>query len=308
MKKFLALSLSMLAGIAVHADAPTVPPPKGLRIFTCGHSFHFFMPAILESVAEAAGIEGQQIVGLSAIGGLPVNAHWAVPDDKSEAKAALRAGKVDVLTLAPIWLPDPGIERFTRLALEHNPNIRITLQEFWLPNDVYDPTYPLPTKKIVDHNATTVAELRKRHEPYFQAIDGEVRRLNEKFGKPVLFAVPVGQAVLTLREKVVNGEVPGVKTQADLFHDSVGHPLALIQLLEAYCHYAVIYQRSPVGLPLPGPGKDDKRLHDIGLWTLEVGQPILHRYKDAGQINRLLQEIAWDAVIHHPLTGVHGPP
>ena len=50
---------------------------------------------------------------------------------------------VDVLTLSPIWLPDEGIEKFAKLGLEHNPDIRVTVQEFWLPNDTYHPVYPL---------------------------------------------------------------------------------------------------------------------------------------------------------------------
>jgi len=48
----------------------------------------------------------------------------------------------------------------------------------------------------------------------------------------------------------------------------------------------VIHRRSPAGLPLPAvlakannPNWDDK-------------------------LNRLLQELAWDAVTHHPLSGV----
>ena len=63
-------------------------------------------------------------------------------DEKHQAKAALSAGKVDVLTLSPIWMPDEGIEKFAKLGFEHNPNIRITVQEFWLPNDTYEPIYP----------------------------------------------------------------------------------------------------------------------------------------------------------------------
>jgi hypothetical protein len=55
-----------------------------------------------------------------------------------QSKAALTAGKVDVLTLSPIWLPDEGIGNFAKLAFEHNPNVRVTVQEYWLPADRYD--------------------------------------------------------------------------------------------------------------------------------------------------------------------------
>ncbi len=56
-----------------------------------------------------------------------------------------------MLTLSPIHLPDPGIENFVKLALEHNPSIRVTVQENWLPFDIYDTTFKIRSKKV-DHN------------------------------------------------------------------------------------------------------------------------------------------------------------
>jgi len=51
-------------------------------------------------------------------------------------------------------------------------------------------------------------------------------------------------------------------------------------------HYAVIYGRSPVGLPAPDLLKNAKK----EAWD--------------DKFNRTLQEIAWDAVTSNPLTGV----
>src|SRR5204862_408556 len=109
---------------------------------------------------------------------------------------------------------------------------------------------PLKFRKV-DHNAPTVAEVRKRHAPYFQSMDDHVRDLNKKLGKEALFVVPVGQAVIALREKIIAGEAPGLSKQSDLFTDPIGHASPPLMALAAYCHYAVIYRRSPVGLPRP---------------------------------------------------------
>ena len=49
--------------------------------------------------------------------------------DKNNAKDALKTGKVEVLTLSPIFFPDAGIENFTKLALEYNKDIRIAHHE-----------------------------------------------------------------------------------------------------------------------------------------------------------------------------------
>jgi hypothetical protein len=78
-----------------------------------------------------------------------------------------------------------------------------------------------------------------------------------------------------------SGEAPGLAKQSELFSDKLGHPQPPIQALAAYCQFAVIYRMNPVGLPRP-----------------DVLKP---KYE---KLNRLLQELAWDAVTHHPLSGV----
>jgi hypothetical protein len=271
-----------------NADRPAAPVTQGLRVFTCGHSFHVFVYPLLTEMAEAAGIKNHQPVGISRIGGSRVIQHWDVKDEKNEAKAALRAGNVDVLTLSPIWLPEEGIDKFARLAVEHNPNVRVTVQEYWLPNDTYEPKYPLDTRKKVDHNATNLAELKKANDAYCHDIEEYVRSINKELGKDAVFVVPVGEASVALREKLVAGEAPGLKTQWDLFRDTWGHAKSALQVLSGYCHFAVIYRRSPVGLPVPKLLAKDESLSE----------------PDKEKLNRLLQEIAWNTVTHHPLTGV----
>lgn len=268
----------------------TAPITQGQKIFSCGHSFHVFVPQVLADLAKAVEIKGHEQIGLSRIGGSRVIQHWEVADDKFNSKEALKSGKVDVLTLSPIHLPDEGIENFTRLALEHNPNVRITVQEFWLPFDTYDVTFPKRSPKTVDHNAPTGEQLWKLHEPYFASMDEHVSALNKKFGKQSVYVVPVGQAVIALREKIIAGEAPGLKTQEDLFTDPIGHVKAPIMALNGYCHYAVIYRSTPVGLPVPAVLKTGK-----------FGE-------DEEKLNALLQELAWDAVTRHPLSGVKGNP
>ena len=278
------LASAWLALLLCLAQDPAAPPvPQGQRVLSAGHSFHVFMPGILKDLAQGAGIKDHVQVDVQSIGGSRVIQHWDLADEKNKAKAALKTGKVDVFTLSPIYLPDEGIANFAQLALEHNPGIRITVQEFWLPHDVYDPSRKKAEKP--DRDAMTGEELRKRHEPYFKSVDDHVRELNQKHGKTVVYVVPVGQAVIGLREKVMAGQAPGLKTQEELFSDAIGHVHAPIQALNAYCHFAVLYRRSPVGLPLPGV---------LAKAKLAEGE----------KLNRLLQELAWEAVTGHPLSGV----
>ncbi len=267
------------------SDETAAPITQGQRVFTCGHSFHYWIPPILTNMAEGAGIHGHVAVGLSAIGGSRVIQHWDVPDDKNQAKKALREGKVDVLTLAPMHQPDDGIKKFAALALEHNPNVRVTIQEFWIPWDKFE--WPFKgNPDAVNFDAAKIAELRAMHAPYFKTFDDYVLDLNAKLGKQVVYVVPTGQAVLALREKIIAGQAPGLSKQSDLFSDKLGHPRPPIQALAAYCQFAVIYRTNPVGLPLPNILAN------------------AHKPEWDGKLNRLLQELAWDAVTSHPQSGV----
>ena len=279
------------------------PISKGLRVLTIGHSFHaMYAPAWISDMAKSAGIKGHEIAGVSMIGGSRVIQHWDASDDKHRAKEILATGNVDVVTMSPMTKPDEGIDKFTELGLAHNPNIRITVQEFWLPYDslrnftqeeqkyardwVDTPALSDPAMDKTNtgnFNIPTANQLRKLHELYFKTMDDYIRNLNQKLGKQVVFIVPVGQAVIALREKVIEGKVPLVQKQSDLFRDKLGHGTEVIEALASYCHFAVIYRRSPIGLPMP--------------------ERLAKKYNNQ-QLNRLLQELAWDAVIHHPLSGV----
>src|SRR4051794_32082116 len=278
-----ALAAASLGGPAVRAKE--APITEGLRVFTCGHSFHVWVARMIADLAEKAGIKNHRVAGISSIGGSRVIQHWDVADDKNAAKKALAAGEVDCLTLSPIWLPDEGIENFARLAIEHNPNIRITVQEFWLPNDTFNPVYPLETRKKVDHNAATIPELKKQNDLYRDSIETHIRDINQRLKTTALVVVPVGKATIALREKIIAGQARPLKVQWSLFTDDWGHPAPPLKVLAAYCHFAVIYRRSPVGLPMP----------------LELEQ---NQQYAIPALNHLLQELAWNAVVQNPLSGV----
>lgn len=282
--------LGWSGGAFVRADDKPAKPaaadvPKGLRIYSIGHSFHVFMPGILAQISKSAGIADHRQVGLSSIGGSYVMQHWDVADDKFKAKATLESGDLDVLTIAPLFLPDEGIENFVRFASEKSPQIRVLVQEFWLPFDVNvnfrKEKAPAPDREVFD-----LKKLQDEHDKYFHEIDEQVRALNAKYaGKPAVFVAPVGQAVLSLRKRIAEGAAPGLAKQTDLFTDPIGHAKPPLAVLVAYCYYAQIYGRSPVGLPVPPAlkGVDDEQ---------------------TPKLNQLLQEIAWDAVTEHPLSGV----
>ena len=281
--------IATLCLTTLSARAADLQPPitVGQRVATCGHSFHVFTYRQVAEIATSAGLK-HELAGLSSIGGSTVIKHWAVPEEKSAVKQVLKAGKADVLTLSPIWVPDEAIEQFVKLGIEHNPALRITVQEYWMPNDEYEPVYPLQTKKKVDHNATDLAKLRDATQRYAKDIEDHVKGINQRLGKDAVLIVPVGMAAVTLREKIIKGEAPGLKQQSELFRDNWGHANSPLQILSSYCHFAVIYRKSPVGLPLPLAFRTLKDMSD----------------DDKGKLNTLLQQIAWNTVSVHPMSGI----
>jgi hypothetical protein len=275
--KFIPLALLLCALVVRNARAEgskgssADAPPKGLRVFVCGHSFHAYFGRILPEVATAAGIVGET-VDVQFVGGSSVTQCWDIPDPKNGAKNAIRKGRVDVLTLSAHVkvMPDPAIEKFTDLALENNPKARVLLQISWLP---LDGAY---------RNLKTAEQTRPVLKEIHDAFSKQIREINAKHDHPVVFLVPAGEAVLTLREKVVKGEIPGVREEKELFVDGMGHPGDVIRHLVTYCNYAAIYNRTPVGLTCFEKPDD----------------------ADSRKLNRILQEIAWKSVTSEPLSGV----
>jgi hypothetical protein len=296
----------LLVSLTGRLQGDQAAPSTELRIFTIGHSFHAWIPEWLSQVEVETDVKGHIQVGRSYIGGSRVIVHWLVPDNKNTAKAALIAGNVDVLTMSPMLSPDPGIDDFATLGLQHNPNLRIALQEFWLPHDRLNsfgetsygaeanalrdwkdpaPSPTDPRKGMGDpslFNVPTPDQIEKLHAPYFARMNDYIVEENKKLGKQVIYAVPVGQAVVALRRLVAEGKIAEIPKQSDLFKDHTGHPTEVIQSLAAYCFFAVIYHRSPVGLPiLPG----------------------LAKAHYSPELNSLLQQLALTAVIQNPLSG-----
>jgi hypothetical protein len=289
MKLLRALFLN-LTGI-LWASLPTTAaesvPPLGQRVFVCAHSFMIYTAKLLPPMAEAAGI-AHVSAGQQMIGGSRVIQHWDLPETKNRAKTTLREGHVDVLTLSPNTLmPDPGIDHFTKLGLEKNPALRVLVQASWPTRDgAAGKSFTNETR-----NTATVASLRAQRDAHRSAwlvnLEAQVRTLNTTVGRTAVFLVPVSDAVFALREKIAEGRAPGLTKQTDLFRDDLGHPHPPLAVLVTYCHFAAIYGRSPVGLPVPAELKD---------------RP------GAEALNRLLQQLAWAAVTAHPLSGVQPTP
>jgi hypothetical protein len=256
--------------------------PAGQRVFITAHSFHAFISQRLASLAKTAGIENHQLAGLQSIGGSKVKQHWDLADEKNKVKPALAAGGVDVLTMSPhmTYMPDEGIDRLVELGLSHNPKMRFLLQQSW---PIFDGW--LQGEKVANNeerDTRSLDILRVANKRFHDALEVQAAEINKKVGREVVFLVPVGDALVKLRELIATGKAPGLAKQSDLFTDSIGHGKTPLIVLTTYCNFACIYRMSPVGL------KDNEP-------ALDTLSP---------ELKPLLQKIAWETVTAEARSGV----
>jgi hypothetical protein len=238
-----------------------------------------FVPGRVAQMAKAAGIKEYQLAGTQGLGGSRVQQHWDLTEEKNQAKRILEKGGADVFTMAPnVKMPDEGIDRFAELGLKHNPKIRLLVQESWVPGDYLD--------KRITNNAerdeTDLAKLRSHQEKWRGQMEAQAKAINEKASREAVVIVPVGDAVVKLRELIAEGKAPGIAKQSELFTDTIGHGKTPILMLTAYCNFACITGRSPVGVKLDEKGANE-------------------------ELAALLQRIAWETVTTYPMSGVKAP-
>jgi hypothetical protein len=281
------LAFGYLAGTCsaqpINAKPDKQPAPsRGLRVFYASHSLMWYVPEPLGKMAEAREIKGHKLAGLQSLGASRTIQHWNLPDDKNEAKKALKTGEVDVFVMSPISFPDEGIENFVKLGLEHNPNMRFIVQLSWGGGDIDNQDFPKGAFDNVDKEKTP-DQLKTLNERNIKAGEAQAADINRKYGKgnTIVALVPSAQAMMALRTRIADKQWPGLTRQGELFVDAV-HPSPPMEALNSYLHFAVLYGQSPVGLPMPAMLKNAKR----EAWD--------------DNFNRSLQELAWDTVTKYP--------
>src|SRR6185295_10059552 len=142
----------------------------------------------------------------------------------------LTKGEVDVFTMSPIGFPDEGVENFVKLGLKHNPNMRFTVQLSWAAYDADLQQFGKGVPKVIDRNKTP-EQLAKLTAANNKAGEAQIDKLNKEIGKTAVFLVPTSRAHIALRTKIYNNQIPGLKTQAELFRDPIGHATAPVEAL-----------------------------------------------------------------------------
>jgi hypothetical protein len=290
------------------------PITEGQKYVMATHSFNVFIgptrsrepnaevkPGPLAALAEERGKKGHENLAVQMIGGSTPMQHWNQgdgDDSKNIAKVALKKGGVDVFTMSPnARMPEEGIDLFGDLVIKTNPKARILVQNSWSAWDGNGTTPSVGgTGKVSfateDHNKADITTIDswlaslEAKDGYMQRMRKQLEGINQRAGHQMTYVVPSAVAVYNLRKEILKGTVPGVKVQADIFRDGMGHPKTPLANLVTYAWFAAMYRESPLGL---------KSLIDVNDPT-------------SAPRERMLQQIAWNAVIAEPMSGVKGKP
>lgn len=265
--------------------APVAP----LRVFHLGHSLvGRDMPAMLAQLA------GQGHAYESQLGwGTSLREHWE-PElqingfDNENAHPRFRAaheaidsGEYDAVVLTEMVEIKDAIryhrsadylQRWADGAWAANTATRVYLYETWHSTDE-----PEGWLERIDRDLSQYWEGRI----LYPALGGTEER--------AIYVIPAGQVMARFaRELARRGGIGSVLTTDELFSDEI-HLSDLGIYLVALTHYAVLYHRSPVGLPYRLKRAD--------------GTDALAPDQEAA---RAMQEIVWEVVTSYPKTGVSG--
>lgn len=285
--------LADVAPTGLSHAAPLMPPDAPLAVYHLGHSLvGRDMPAMLAQLAGAGHRHDSQLGW-----GTSLRQHWE-PDAPINgfaaenahprfrpAREAIGSGDYDAVILTEmVELRDAirhhdsarYLARWAGLARGAAPQVRLFLYETW--HGLDDPAGWLDR---LDKDLPDLWEARLRL-PAMAASGQDIH------------LIPAGQVMARVVRRIeAAGGIGGLRRRDDLFargRDGATDPIHVNDIgayLVALTHYAVLYQRSPVGLPHALRRAD--------------GSPADAPSPEAA---RLMQQIVWEVVTGIPGTGV----
>ncbi len=275
------------------------PANGALRIVGTGHSFMGPGYNALPKITEAAGFTQPLLTHTG--GGITGSARYKWEqengifqfDGKPEPKllASIANAEWDAMMWGPYFNDRPEYYRcWIEFCLKYHPDMTFYLSDAW-PQLVQLEEIPKSEDEL---SAEKIAAMGREK----NAIYGEVvNALNEDYPGKV-FVLPTSDAMVLAAERWHRGALPGVEglhrvlggKERSLWRDQLGHLGPGFDRLEGYVFYATLYGKSP---------------------ELIEGDIAFGREKNSGgekfpspELDRVFRQIAWEAVIGNPLSGV----
>lgn len=270
------------------------PTDGALRIVGTGHSFMAPGYKTLPIICEAAGFK--QPLYTHTGGGITGSTRYKWEQENGifqfEGKpvpkllASIANAEWDAMMWGPYFNDRPEYYAcWIDFCLKYNPQMKFYLSDAW------PQLYQLD--KVPESEAFFTEEVfEKIGKERTAGYSEQVRKLRESHAAQV-FIMPTSDAMVLAAKHYLRGELPGIeginkiigKKERSLWRDQLGHLGPGFERLEGYVFYATLYGRSPELLEGDAPFRDDGDF-------------------PSRELDRLFRKIAWEAVSHHPLSGV----
>jgi hypothetical protein len=270
------------------------PIDGALRVVGTGHSFMAPGYKTLPWICQAAGFE--QPLYTHTGGGMTGSTRYKWEQENGifefdgqpvpKLLASIANAQWDAMMWGPYFNDRPEFYAcWIKFSLKYNPDMKFFLSDAWpqlyqlgeVPKseDVFTP-------ELFDRLGA------ERTAGYVEM----VKELRKQFGGRV-FIMPTSDAMVRAAKLQLRGGLPGIEgvhravggKERSLWRDPLGHLGPGFERLEGYVFYATLYGRSPELI------KGDVDFKDQGDFP-------------SRELDRIFRQIAWQAVIHHPLSGV----
>lgn len=285
----------------VRNDAMSFPEqPKGvMRIIGTGHSFMKPGYVTLGSITQALGFEQPLCLHLGAGQKGSTRYKWEMENgifqfDRQplpKLLAALSNAEWEAMAWGPF--PDDRAEFYTcwmDFCEKYNPGMKYFLSDAWPELEQFQKAFSLKgnPKSEAFFTEERFDEVNRISTQFFSNLVGELRQTS-----PKVYIIPTHAAFTELAKRFVRGELPGVdglykvvgREENSIWRDQRGHLASDYERFEGYVFFATFYGRSPELIKKRIPFEDANDFRNP-------------------ELDAIFREIAWQAVVQHPLSGV----
>lgn len=281
-------------GAKQHLVSFPKPDNGALRIVGTGHSFMAPGYKTLPVITEAAGFE--QPLHTHTGGGMTGSSRYKWEqengifqfDGKPVPKllASIANAEWDAMMWGPYFNDRP--EYYTcwiDFCLQYHPGMKFYLSDAW--PQLYQIGDEIPTSEDIFTIELFDKLGAEKRAIYMEVISGIRETYPDK-----IFIMPTSDAMTLAAQAFLRGELPGVegvhkavgKKEHSLWKDPLGHLGPGFERLEGYVFYATLYGRSPALIE-----------NEIDFGPGDFPGP---------DLDKIFRKLAWQAVTHHPFSGV----
>ncbi len=283
------------------SDALSFPKPADgiMRIVGTGHSFMKPGYVTLPLITQAAGFD--QPLSLHLGGGIKGSTRYKWEQENGifefdgkplpKLLAAISNAEWEAMIWGPYGSDRPEFYTcWIDFCEQYNPGMKLFLSDAW--------PAPGQVRKVFNLKANPESEAFFTDAVYDRlsadanaGFAGLVKTLRESTDE--VYILPTHAAMTEAAKRFIRGELPGVEglykviggKERSIWADKIGHLGPGFDRLEGYVFYATLYGKSPE----------------------LISEPI--KFKKApsfpsAALDKILREIAWKAVVEHPLSGV----